>query len=192
MASDAQLSSLQQTAAEAYYLNRCWADFSLYILSPVVEVISPPITIEPAMVAGTNELEFVYPIVDFGYKLSTSKAEDMYHAGMSMCKLHYTIEKMIGILMERVRASGSEADAKIEVAFGGFISAQRKAFEVIINLPDNVVVTNFEPGEWGEFYLDMVRRMVDKGYGHPKDAPRKPYADYAQAKASQQRSKGVS
>lgn len=187
MAPDEYAFNPQQTAVEAYYLNRCWADFSLYILSPVVEVVSPPVMIEPALIMGTNELEFVYPIADFGYKLSTSKAEDMYSVGMSMCRLYYTIEKMIGILIERVRAAGSDAQAKTEVAFGGFISAQRKAFEVIINLPDNVVVTNFEPGEWGSFYLDMVRRIADKGYGHPKDAPRTPYIDYAQGKPSQQR-----
>lgn len=151
-----------------------WADFHLYISSPHIERISPPIIIEPEMIPGTNELEFVYNIHDSGYKLSTSKSEDMMSAGMSMCKLFFTIEKMIDLLISRLKSGGIGTETEVQVAFGGHELAQRKAFESIINLSYNVVVTNFEPGEWGERYLENVKRMAEK-YGYPPEAPRYNY-----------------
>ena len=151
-----------------------WADFHLYISSPHIETVSPPIIIEPDTIPGTNEHEFVYPIHDAGYKLSTSKSQDMFSAGMSMCKLYYTIEKMIDLLITRLKAGGVNAETEVQVAFGGHELAQRKAFESVINLSYNVVVTNFDPGEWGERYLDNVKRMSDK-YGYPPEAPRDNY-----------------
>ena len=151
-----------------------WADFHLYISSPHIETISPPILIEPEMIPGTNEHEFVYTIHDSGYKLSVSKSEDMFSAGMSMCKLFYTIEKMIDILIARLKSGGVSMETEVQIAFGGHELAQRKAFESVINLSYNVVVTNFDPGEWGERYLDNVKRMSDK-YGYPPEAPRDNY-----------------
>ena len=150
-----------------------WADFHLYISSPHIERISPPIIIEPEAISS-NEVEFVYPIHDFGHKLSTSKAQDMMSAGMSMCKLFFTIEKMIKILISRLETGGVGKETEVQVAFGGHEIAQRKAFESIINLSYNVVVTNFEPGVWGEHYLENVKRMASK-YGYPPEAPREPY-----------------
>ncbi|KTD52722.1 hypothetical protein [Legionella quateirensis] len=152
-----------------------WADFHLYITSPHIESISPPIIIKPENIPGSNVLEFVYDIQDFGHKLSTSKSEDMFSAGMSMCKLFFTIEKMIYILVERLKSGGVSSEDEVQVAFGGHEIAQRKAFESIINLSYNVVVTNFDPGPWGEGYLQTVKRLADKGYGYPAEAPRKPY-----------------
>ena len=96
----------------------------------------------------------------------------MYSAGMSMCKLFYTIEKMIYLLIERLKTSGVDAETEVQVAFGGHEIAQRKAFESIINLTYNVVATNFDPGVWGERYLQTVKRLADKGYGYPSEAPR--------------------
>ncbi|CEG55887.1 hypothetical protein [Legionella fallonii] len=151
-----------------------WADFHLYISSPHIERISPPIIIEPEIISGTNEKEFVYNILDSGYKLSTSKSQDMMSAGMSMCKLYFTIEKMIDILISRLKSGGISTETEVQVAFGGHELPQRKAFESIINLSYNVVVTNFEPGEWGERYLSNVKRMADK-YGYPPEAPRDTY-----------------
>ncbi|KTD34919.1 virulence protein [Legionella moravica] len=152
-----------------------WADFHLYITSPHIEAISPPIIIKPETIPGSNDLEFVYDIHDSGHKLSTSKSEDMYTAGMSMCKLFYTIEKMINILVERLKSGGVSVEDEVQVAFGGHEIAQRKAFESIINLSYNVVVTNFDPGQWGERYLQTVKRIADKGYGYPSEAPRDTY-----------------
>ena len=152
-----------------------WADYSLFIINPTIEVITPPIIIYPAVLPDTEELEFVYPLHDYGYKLMTSKAEDMFTAGMSMCKLYYTIEKMIFLLVERLKSGGISTEMEVQVAFGGHELAQRKAFESVINLSYNVIVTNFEPGNWGERYLETVKYLSDKGYGYPPETPRDNY-----------------
>lgn len=151
-----------------------WANLELYIVSPTIAAISPPVVIPPAIIAGASELEHVYPIHDHGYKLSVSKAEDMYSSGMSMCRLHYTIEKMVALLVERLQTGGVTTDSEVQVAFGGHELAQRKAFESIINLSYNVVVTNFDPGVWGERYLQIVKRIAPT-YGYPPEAPRDNY-----------------
>ncbi|WP_131782627.1 virulence factor [Legionella gresilensis] len=155
-----------------------WANFDLLIINPVIEPILPPLVIEPEPI-GDNEYEFVYTILDWGYRLSTSKAQDMFTAGMSMCKLYFTIEKMIYLLIERLKSSGTSAETEVQVAFSGHEKAQRKAFESIINLNYNVVVTNFDPGAWGERYLKLVKTLNDKGYGYPSESPRQPYLQHA-------------
>lgn len=152
-----------------------WADFSIFIVTPTIDVISPPFIINPAPLEGTDDYEWVYPIHDFGYKMTTSKASDMFEVGMSMCRLYYTIEKMIFLLIERLKTGGISEETEVQIAFGGHELAQRKGFECVINLNFNVVVTNFEPGSWGERYLDVVKRMVDKGYGYPSQTPRDYY-----------------
>ncbi|KTD28061.1 MULTISPECIES: hypothetical protein [Legionella] len=149
-----------------------WANFELYVVSPSIPPVFPPIIIEPEVISGSNEKEFVYNIHDHGFKLTTSKGEDMYTCGMSMCKLFNTIEKMIHLLIERLKSGGIDEETEVQVAFGGHMIAQRKAFESVINLTYNVVVTNFDPGEWGENYLRIVKRLADKGYGYPPPAPR--------------------
>lgn len=149
-----------------------WADFELYVVTPTIQAISPPIIIEPDLIPGTDEREFVYNIHDHGFKLVTSKSQDMFSAGMSMCKLYNTIEKMIYLLIERLKSGGVGEETEVQVAFGGHELGQRKAFESVINLSYNVVVTNFDPGTWGERYLQTVKRLADKGYGYPRPAPR--------------------
>jgi hypothetical protein len=150
-----------------------WADFHLYIISPHIESISPPIIIVPEDISST-EKEFVYCIHDAGSKLSASKSEDMYSAGKSMCKLYYTIEKMITILVDRLKSGGISPETEVQIAFGGHLMPQRKAFESVINLSYNVVVVNFDPDAWGERYLQTVKRMADK-VGYPSETPRQPY-----------------
>lgn len=152
-----------------------WADFEIYVVTPTLAAVSPPAFILPETIPPSNEKEFVYPILDHGFKLSTSKAEEMFSAGLSMCKLYYTIEKIIFILMERLKAGGVTAETEVQVAFAGHELAQRKCFEVIINLPFNVAVTNFDPGEWGERYLATVKHLSERGYGYPPEAPRDRY-----------------
>lgn len=157
---------------KVYQLWWHWADFQLYIISPTLGEINPPLVIGPEVLTSGN-LEFVYPIHDYGTKLTTSKGEEMYSAGMSMCKLYFTIEKMIYILIERMKETGSvDKETEVQIAFGGHELAQRKAFESVINLSYNVVVTNFDPGVWGERYLRNVKNMAEKGYGYPPEAPR--------------------
>ncbi len=156
-----------------------WAHFELSIISPYIEPFEPAVMIEPESLNNGDDTEFVYPIVDYGNRLATSKAEDMYSAGMSMCKLYYTIEKMIHILIERLKSSGIDTETEVQIAFDGHQFAQRKAFESVINLNYNVVVTNFDPGAWGERYLEIVKRLAEKGYGYPAEAPRETYRQFS-------------
>lgn len=158
----------------AYQIWWRWADFHLYIISPTIDEITPPILIPPEPVDEDNELEFVYNILDAGYKLSTSKGEQMYTSGMSMNKMYNTIEKIFYILAERLKTGGYDDGTEVQVAFQGFELSQRKAFETVVNFPEelNVIVSNYDPGPWGETFLRNVKRLADKGYGYPKEAPR--------------------
>ncbi|HBI22423.1 MAG TPA: virulence factor, partial [Legionella sp.] len=158
-----------------YQLSWRWADFHLFIINPTFEHLVPPILIQPETIPGTNELEFVYPIHDHGCTLSTSKGNEMYDVGLSMCKLYYTIEKIIYILVERLKGGGVDTKTEVQIAFDGHELAQRKGFESIINLNYNVVITNFDPGLWGERYLQIAKRLADKGYGYPPESPREIY-----------------
>jgi hypothetical protein len=152
------------------------ADFHLYVTHPTLERYSPPRLVLPEQLPNSDQFEFVYPIYDYGDQLSTSKGEDGYAAGFSMCKLYFSIEKMIAILIERLKDSGGvDETTEVQVALGGHEYAQRKGFESIINLKYNVVVTNFDPGEWGERYLQNVKRISEQGYGYPPEAPRDIY-----------------
>ncbi len=152
-----------------------WAYFELEINSPQIPSKDVVEIIQPEMVTETGEVEFVYPIFDYGNILSTSKGSEMYTVGISMCKLYYTIEKMIGILIEKIKDSEGGGEIESEVSFDGHQLAQRKAFESIINLNHNVVVINFDPGEWGEKYLQIIKKLADLGYGYPPEAPRYNY-----------------
>lgn len=155
------------------------ADFHLYVTHPILERFSEPKIILPEKLADSDQVEFVYPITDYGDQFSTSKGEDFYAAGFSMCKLYFTIEKMIAILVERFKEGGISEETEVQVAFGGHEFAQRKAFESVINLKYNVVVTNFDPGQWGEKYLQNVKRISDQGYGYPTETPRDTYRNLA-------------
>ncbi|CEK11941.1 hypothetical protein [Legionella hackeliae] len=160
---------------QVYQLWWRWADFELFIITPTIHTIDPPLIIKPELIQGTEEHEFVYTIHDYGHRLITSKSSDMYTAGMSNCKLYLTIEKMIYLLVERLKSGGISHETEVQVAFNGHELAQRKAFESIINLSYNVVVTNFDPGTWGERYLQSVKRLADKGYGYPSETPRESF-----------------
>lgn len=155
-----------------YTLNWRWAEFQLYVISPVIQLISPPLIIPPAPLEGGGGFEFVYPIHDYGFKIATSKAEDMVSSGMSMCKLYFTIEKIIYLFVERLKSGGVDPSMEVQVAFDGFVLAQRKAFESVINLNYNVVITNFDPGEWGNRFINNIKLLADKGYGYPGESPR--------------------
>jgi hypothetical protein len=153
-----------------------WAFFQIEILTPNIDSREVVEIIHPELVSETNELEFVYPIFDYGNVLSTSKGSEMYTVGASMCKFYYTIEKMIAILIKKLKDStGEDAEIESEISFDGHQLGQRKAFESVINLNQNVVVTNFDPGEWGEKYLQIIKKLSEKGYGYPPEAPRYNY-----------------
>lgn len=164
--------NLLQQVAGVFLLWWHWAYIEITVTSPTLPTYHPPKMVHPDLIPGSDEHEFVYDICDRGYKLSTSKGTEMYTVGMSMCKMFYTIEKMIFILIKRLKDEGVGTDKEVQVVFDGHLLAQRKAFESIINLNYNVVVTNFDPGVWGERYLEIVKRLADKGYGYPSEAPR--------------------
>jgi hypothetical protein len=151
-----------------------WADFHVFITTPVFEIYSPPHVILPERL-DSDTYEFVYPIMDYGDRFSTSKGLDSLSAGLSMWKLYCTIEKIIALLIERLKTGGVSTETEVQIAFAGHELAQRKGFESVINLSYNVVVTNFDPGVWGERYLQTVKRLADKGYGYPSAAPRDLY-----------------
>lgn len=158
-----------------YQLWRSYADFHIYLVKPALAPISPPLVIPPEPLSEGEGLEKVYTIYDFGFKLSTSKAEDMYSSGMSMYRMYNTIEKMIAILVDRVMSQdGITSETEVQISFVGHELCQRKGFEVTINLPHNFVVTNFDPGEWGNWYLKMVKSMGER-FGYPSQSPRDTY-----------------
>jgi hypothetical protein len=168
----------------SHYLQGSWAaDIHIEVRGSFLEAITPCLIIKPESISA-DEYEFVYDIQDWGNKLSTSKAEEMFYVGMSMCKLFYTIEKMIFILVERLKARGIDSETEIQVDLFGYPAAMRKMFESIINLNYNIVVTNFDPGLWGERFLEVVKGLSARGYGFLPGAPRD---IYRQSRASYRR-----
>jgi hypothetical protein len=81
------------------------------------------------------------------------------------------------LLIQRLRSLNIDEKKEVQVALDGHEVSLRMAFERIINLPDNLVVTNFNPGAWGEWYLKTVKRLSDMGYGFPLPAPSQGYKD---------------
>ena len=136
---------------------------------------NPPQRIEPDTAQDQDEPEFVYPILDSGNRFSTSKQSELLSAGLSMCKMYYTIEKIIDILIQRLQKEGITPETEVQVLLNGHEVTKRKAFESIINLDHNVVVANFDPGAWGEKYLRTVKWLGEQGYGYPTKAPRDIY-----------------
>jgi hypothetical protein len=153
------------------YLWMIWADFSLSILSPIIAPISPPIIIPP-LVNEDGNVEKVFCINDEGYRLSTSRGAEAFSLGHSMWKFFNTIEKIIKLLVERLKTGGVEKGTEVRIAFFGYELGQRKAFESVLNLEENVVVSNYEPGSWGDNYMKTVLEMAERGYGLPPASPR--------------------
>ena len=157
-----------------YYLWMIWADFQLYIIDPLIEPISPPIVIPPSQLEN-GEYENVFSIHDEGFRLSCSRGYEGIALGASMLKFYNTIDKIVALLIDRMDTSGIDHETEVQVAFYGHELGQRKAFESIVNLEQNVIVTNFDQGEWGDRFMNTVLTLVDKGYGVPKSSPRKEY-----------------
>lgn len=173
---DASLNALSgdELTAAVYFLWQEWADFSIHIINPTIERYNAPIIHKPEKI-NENEFEFVYDICDWGDILATSKGVQGFEAGRSMCKMNYTIEKIIYLLIERLRSGGIDESTEVEIAFDGHLISQRYAFASIINLEENVVVVNFDPGRWGEVYLETLSRLSERGYGYPAGSPRDIY-----------------
>ncbi|MDP3560375.1 MAG: hypothetical protein Q8R79_08535, partial [Legionellaceae bacterium] len=157
-------------------IQRSWDSVLLFVVSPTLPPNKPPVIHQPeTLEEGT---EFVYPIVDFGFAYGTSKAGAFAAEAGGQNKLHWTIEKIITLLDEKLSALGLPADAEIRVSLAGTESALRKIFESIINLRGNIVITNYDPGAWGDNYLRVVEKMVQENLGYPPEAPRQPYRQH--------------
>lgn len=160
-------------------LSRNWASFTLSVIEPELIYDEVAKIIEPEPLPDTQVTEFVYPIYDHFSTLSTSKALELCVPGMANCKLFYTIEKMIFILIERIKEiEGITEETEVKIAFEGHEQGKRKAFESVINLAYNVVVINFDPGAWGERYLQVVKNLAEKEYGYPSKTPRTIYREF--------------
>ncbi|WP_367607482.1 virulence factor [Legionella sp. W05-934-2] len=170
---DVSLNALSgdELTAAVYFLWQEWADFGMHVISPSIESYHAPVIHKPEKISD-NEYEFVYDICDWGNILVTSKGVTGFSQGRSMCRLNYTIEKMIYLLIERLRTGGVDPQTEVEIAFEGHLLAQRYAFSSVINLEENVVVVNFDPGRWGEVYLETLSRLSERGYGYPAGSPR--------------------
>ncbi len=142
----------------------------------------PKIFVPQGVDGNPEEMEFVYPIYDFGDRLIASKGTESLFVGQSMIKMFYTIDKMISIWYEKIKQKdesggkkGKGGSSEVKVYLDGFELCLRKAFEVIINLADNWIVMNYDPGEWGNRYLDILQKLNEKGYSYPPPAPRDYY-----------------
>jgi hypothetical protein len=150
-----------------FYLWMTWADFHLTITWPVVKRLEPPILHLPKELED-GQVENVFTIVDSGSMLSTSRGEDAFVASSGLSKYYNTIDKMIRLLLDKLKEGGVGTEDEVRVAFRGFDLGCRKAFEAILNLEENVLVVNYDPGRWGDLYMKNILEMVERGYGMPK------------------------
>lgn len=154
-----------------YYLWLLWIDFHLYINSPYVPPQYPPKVIKPGMESEEGETEHVYPIFDYGDHFSTSVGDSLAKGSRATGRMLNTILKMMRLLIKRVKEvddqSGTETggdEMAIRVAFDGHEIAQRMAFKQCVMHEMNILVTNFDPGEWGERQLRTMEHLADRGY----------------------------
>jgi len=165
------------------YLKQTLAYIEIRVEDEAFVLKEEPVIFAPLGVDGNpEEAEFVYPIYDFGDRLIASKGTESLFGGQSMIKMFYTIDKMISIWYEKIKQKdesggkkGKGGSGEVKVYLDGFELCLRKAFEVIINLADNWIVMNYDPGEWGNRYLDILQKLNEKGYSYPPPAPRDYY-----------------
>ena len=156
------------------YLRQTWSYLEIRVEHEAFVFHEDATLIQPEpLIEDPARCEFVYPIFDYGDRLLTSKE---VAGGACMIKMYYTIDKMISILYEKyLTAAGDGGIEEFKIYLDGETLAIRKAFEVIINIPDNWLVMNFEPGNWGNNYLNTLQKLYDKGYNYPDAAPRDYY-----------------
>jgi hypothetical protein len=154
-----------------YYIWLLWVDFHIFINQPYVPPQYPPKVILPGKDPKTGQSEYVYSIFDFGDHFSTSVGENLARGTRSTGQLLNTIYKIISLVITRVQsidvdAGGEEGgDGKaIRVAFDGHEIGQRMAFKQCVMNEKNILVTNFDPGDWGERQLRTMEVLAEKGY----------------------------
>ena len=147
-----------------------------YLLAYVeIKIDDPLLTFNDIPVVHPSDKDFTYPIFDYGNILISSKGLENLISGQSMMKMNYTIDKMISILYAKFKekeTQSGETRAEVRLIVDGFELCVRKVFESIINLPDNWVIANYDPGEWGNSYLKSLKKMSEKGYPYPPPSPR--------------------
>lgn len=153
-----------------YYLWLLWIDFHLFINSPYIPPQYPPKVIKPGDFSE-NSNEHVYTIYDYGDHFSTSVGDSLAKGSRSTGKMLNTILKMMRLLVKRVKEVDPEAgtdaagdEMAIRVAFDGHEIAQRMAFKQCVMHDMNILVTNFDPGEWGERQLRTMEHLAEKGF----------------------------
>jgi len=157
------------------YLNQARAFFEIRIEHEHFKLQDEPNIILPAPLEDDpNLLEHVYSIYDYGDRLVTAKQSEAEINQQSMLKMYYTIEKMIAIWNEKIHSANASSD-ELFFYIDGHVFCLRKAFEVIINLTDNWLIMNFDPGEWGNNYLATLQRLRKKDFSYPPPAPRDVY-----------------
>ena len=145
-----------------YYIWLLWIDFHLYINSPYVPPTYPPKVIKSGELSE-NENEQVYTIYDYGDHFSTSVGDSLAKGTRATGKMLNTVIKMMRLMIERVKEVDQEVgqgeagdEMAIRVAFDGHEIAQRMAFKQCVMHDMNILVTNFDPGEWGERQLRTI------------------------------------
>lgn len=157
-----------------YYLQTLWADFHICVIQPTLETSIEVKIILPSYDSISGLKEYVYSIMDQGYVLSVSRAQDMFRGVRSTAKFFDTITKMVKLLYHRIiNASDGESgdssggianQATTLIAFQGHELGKRKAYELLMSLDLNVKVTNYHPGKWGELHLLALEGMQEKGH----------------------------
>lgn len=174
-----QVDSALESISGLIYLQQSLAYIEIRVPEELLGFSEIPKIYQPQpLIEDPNTLEFVYPILDYGNCLVSSKGMETLFSGQSMLKMYYTIDKMISILHEKITDKESEIGQtfpEVSIELWGFDLCLRKAFEVIINLPENWIITNYEPGDWGNRYLDILQKLAEKGYAYPPPAPRDYY-----------------
>ncbi|KTD02359.1 virulence protein [Legionella geestiana] len=160
---------------DARQLEWRWASFALEVPQLALPPETPPVIVQPEQLTA-DAYEFVYPIrrsvsESGGMLLETSKGADMFHVGMSMCRLFMTIEKMFSHVIESLEAQNIAPDEEVQVILYGDERAKRKGFEVLINCSRNLI-SDFDPGAWGSLYLQLVKTHAAMGKGYPPESPR--------------------
>lgn len=153
---------------DVYYLWILWADFHLFITKPFVTP-RPVKIVEPGKDPQSGLPEDVYPIYDYGDVFRTSRGQDIAKGMRVTRKYLNTVDKIIRLASQRAKevedeTGVGEAEPERRVAFRGHEIGQRKGFISAINHDKQMVVVNFEPGEWGERYLSVLDELIKRGY----------------------------
>ena len=158
------------------YLKQIYADIEIQVASEEFKFQEKPSIYKPEPTIEDEKVkEFVYDIFDFGDRLVASKYDETQPLDANMLKMYFTIEKMITIWSEKIKAVNDKLDEPINdwvFLIEGHELCKRKVFEVVINNLDNWVIMNFDPGNWGNTFLNGLKLLNDKQFPYPPPSPR--------------------